>query len=72
MNESTPKPMSATLPASKPEPTATQPSIRFQPMVTYSSRRPRRTLAVRAASGLMACVLVLMFVKNRIAAPARF
>src|SRR5215218_7941641 len=42
MLESTPKPTRATLPASRPAPMATTPSMTFQPTVKYSSHRARR------------------------------
>src|SRR5258708_23322425 len=48
MKLSMPNPMRDTLPATAPAITATNPSKVFQPMVKYSSLRPRRRTAVRS------------------------
>jgi hypothetical protein len=50
MLESTPKPTRATLPASRPAPMATKPSMTFQPTVKYSSHSARRCSARRRSS----------------------
>lgn len=41
MRESVPKPINAMLPANTPAPRATAASVKFQPSVKYSNRRPR-------------------------------
>src|SRR5260370_13394648 len=48
MKLSMPNPLRDTLPATAPAITATNPSKVFQPMVKYSSLRPRRRTAVRS------------------------
>lgn len=58
ISESRPKPISAILPASRPAPMEMIASSEFHPMVRYSSSRPRRTLAARAASPLIVLVLI--------------
>ena len=50
MKESTPKPIRAMLPLTTPLPTATTPSIMFQPIVKYSRRIPRCSCGIRPSA----------------------
>lgn len=58
IRESRPKPTSAMLPAIRPAAMEMIASSEFHSMVRYSSARPRRTLAARAVSPLIASVLI--------------
>ena len=51
IRESTPNPISAMLPANTPAPMATVASVRFQPSVKYSNRRPARSCSCRSFVG---------------------